>query len=189
MNTPSRSPAPGVLARLGSLFARAPARRAASSAAGARAATSFESLVAAANLAVPTPIPRDEVSDVTVAGVLAQAFVRHELTPHGDLRVIGIGSSRYFIQVRTDLTCLRLTMMFRPKDSADRPARLELVNRINAGSAVVRACIDADGDLVLDWYLPYHDGLPPRQFIESIRHFEYISQRAVGIQDVDNILG
>lgn len=83
---------------------------------------------------------------------------------------------------------LQLRAYYAIDDDTEPSLPLQLVNRINARSAVVRAYQDEESDLVLSHTILLKGGVTKKAILEATRHFLAEVPEVIHQCDVDNII-
>lgn len=114
-------------------------------------------------------ISEDNITVQTLREVFEAALFDTHLDSDGDLVV----KDGYKIIVTPHGSrFIRFLTMFRLKEDCGRDSRLELANRINDSLILVRASVNADRILILDYYLPVMGGgISRKGLVMSFRAF------------------
>ena len=83
---------------------------------------------------------------------------------------------------------LQLVAYYALKDDAQRIDQLELVNRINDNYVLIRAGIDSENDLWLDYTILLKGGVTRKAIIQATRIFLMLVPRAVTECDEEGIV-
>jgi len=124
-------------------------------------------------------IPESEVSDVALAWVLDQGLVSYQPGEEDISHCRTLGGMRFSLCERQSLRMLQLWAILPCHWPDRRDDYLAAAARINDEMALVRAAVDAAGDVVIDTFVSYAGGLLPMHLLHTIALQERLLARAL----------
>lgn len=132
-------------------------------------------------------ITPDNVSIELVRDVFEQAYMDAALDEEKrQIRLREEVVARVFLSESKER--LQVVAYYGIKEETDRLDRLELVNRINENYVLIRAGIDDDGDLWLDYCVLLKGGVTRKAIVQAVRVFLMLVPKAVNECDEDGIV-
>ena len=122
-------------------------------------------------------IEKDRLSKELVFSILHAAYMKPEIDPEGYLWVWGRSGIPYIVVV--DESYIEFLASFRFKDGLDRNGQLELINRLNSTTLMVRFSMLEDTPVSEDdsffqaaYQFPVREGLTPLQLLNYLTSFD-----------------
>ncbi|MGL4464282.1 MAG: YbjN domain-containing protein [Planctomycetia bacterium] len=110
--------------------------------------------------------------NLTIAELYATfdaAMMDVSIDDDGDLVVTD--NRRVYLSTPLQRDMIRLWAIFGIKEGVDNESVHALSNRINHQFQIVRACLNGDDRLVVDWYLPVRGGIGKKTVVLAVRRF------------------
>jgi hypothetical protein len=133
-------------------------------------------------------ITQEGLSTESLLEILKTAFVEASLDPDND--IVTKEDFHVYVQVPSGANAIRFMSQFTANPSADAPAVLVYVNRVNQNLRLPRA-YSIDGPerraVVFDQYVYIDAGIAESSFVSALRRFHRSIRSAVD-QDTENAL-
>lgn len=141
-------------------------------------------------IVAPVLIAESDMSQATLEQLFRRSFLKTSQFEKSGLSIqLGSGVN---VLVRLDEThkLLHYYKVFGFNKPEASPGKISLANEINDNVILVRASVPKENpdSLVLDYFLPYEDGIPAYQIVATLRYFSEVSSKAVNQYDVDNLV-
>ncbi len=134
-------------------------------------------------------IAEDEVTPDTIRDLFRRAFFSTSLDGDGDVRVETDGPTVY-ISINAENKLLRYTAAYRFKNTASLESKYAFVNKMNDDVIFCRfsVALEAPDSLVVDYYLPFGEGVTAFQIVRALRLFARVMPRAIHDCDENDIV-
>ena len=134
-------------------------------------------------------IAEDQVAPGTIRDLFRRAFFSTSLDDDGDVRV-ETDDPTVFVSINADNKLVKYTTVYGLKNSASLESKHAFVNKMNDDVIFCRFSVpeEAPNILMVDYYLPYGEGVLAFQIVRSLRLFARVVPRAIYDCDDNDIV-
>lgn len=126
---------------------------------------------------------REDLGLQVLYGIFESALLSPSFHEDNRLRIED-GGTGCWLFIADDL--MRFACWYSTRTSVSQEAKLRNANLVNENRRIVRASVDEDGDLALDWYVSLQGGLTKHQIVSSGKSFLAAVRAALAV--VEEIL-
>ena len=135
-------------------------------------------------------IAEDQVAPDTLRDLFRRAFFVASLDDDGDVRV-ETDDPTVFVSINADNKLLKYTTVYGFKSTASLELKHSFVNKMNDDVIFCRFSVpeEAPAILMVDYYLPFGEGVPAFQVVRALRFFARVVPRAIYDCDDNDLIG
>ncbi|HOQ98980.1 MAG TPA: YbjN domain-containing protein [Anaerolineae bacterium] len=140
-------------------------------------------------MATAQVLAEGEVTVANLAQLFKRAFFKASINHDGDL-VVQTDGPRVLVSVDADKKLIKLMSVYGIQKAARLELKHALVNKMNDEFILCRFSIpEAATDLlVVDYYLPFEEGIPEFQIMSALRWFARVAPGAIRASDQHNLV-
>jgi hypothetical protein len=132
-------------------------------------------------------LAENHVNSKTILQLFKNAFMKAALDDDEDIRIT-IEPSIFLVQVLQEQKILKYMSLFGFKENASPSDKLALLNHLNSGVILSRFSMPKEDILLSEYFLPYEEGIPSYQIVNSLRLFEKVTIGAIRQFDTSDLV-
>jgi hypothetical protein len=130
-------------------------------------------------------IPENEMKAERLAGLFEQTFLTATIDEHGSVVVTMDDGLKVVVSPLRSVPMVKMFAAFGFRDDAEEIDKLRLLNTLNTKIIVTTYSMPFPDSLLVEFYLPYFDGMMPRQLVKALRLF--VQCAVGGIREHDSM--
>lgn len=133
-------------------------------------------------------ITPSEMNNERLYELFKTAYMKPEYDSDGDIRFKGPSGFHQIVSVDTKKELIKFMSIFRLKKDRDRIEKLEWINKLNDTLVFSRYSIHRENSLMVDYFLPYEEGLTPFHIMGAMKWFDQATLVAIRERDESDLL-